>query len=170
MADLLTIREHFEVLEGVKLAYIGDGNNVARSLVVACVRLGLRFAIASPEKYALEKRFAEQWAAQAKPGQLLCCVDPREALQGADVVYTDTWTSMGQEDQKQQRINDFAGYQINRQLLDAVDRPVKVMHCLPAYRGLEITDEVIESEQSIVFDQAENRLHFQRALLKYLCV
>jgi ornithine carbamoyltransferase len=168
MADIMTIREHFGSLSGRKLAYVGDGNNVARSLATACVRLGLQFTIASPEGYALDPEFVRLITAGDDPGSIRSFVNPHEAVQGAEIVYTDTWTSMGQEDEKQKRIQVFAGYQVNRQLLADAAVNVKVMHCLPAYRGLEITDEVIESSQSIIFDQAENRLHFQRALLQYL--
>jgi len=168
MADMLTIREHFGVLEGVTLAYIGDANNVTYSLAMACGRLGLKMIIAVPTKYAFDDETMDRLRRRGASGQLVSTTDPYEAVKNADVIYTDTWTSMGQEDDKQQRIKDFQGFQVDRALLDAAPENAKVMHCLPAYRGLEITDEVIESPQSIVFDQAENRLHFQRALLKYL--
>jgi len=169
MADVLTIKEHFGTLPGRKLAYVGDGNNVARSLAVACVRLGLELTIAAPAKYALAADFVADMNKQGGRGNIKCTEDPAQAVQGADVVYTDTWTSMGQEKEKQQRIDDFAGFMVDEALMAKADKQAKVMHCLPAYRGLEISDEVIESAQSIIFDQAENRLHFQRALLKYLC-
>jgi ornithine carbamoyltransferase len=168
MADMLTIREHFGVLEGLTLAYIGDANNVTYSLAMACGRLGLKMIIAVPTKYAFDDETMDRLRGRGASGQLVSTTDPYEAVKNADVIYTDTWTSMGQEDYKQQRIKDFQGFQVDRGLLDAAPENAKVMHCLPAYRGLEITDEVIESPQSIVFDQAENRLHFQRALLKYL--
>lgn len=168
MADMLTIQEQFGRLEKITLAYIGDGNNVARSLAVACVRLGLNFRIAAPANYELPADFFNSIGTDAAEGQLFATTDPYEAVQNADVVYTDTWTSMGQEEQKQQRIKDFNGYQVDRSLMESAGKDARVMHCLPAYRGLEITDEVIESPQAIVFEQAENRLHFQRALLKYL--
>ncbi len=168
MADMLTIREHFGVLEGVTLAYIGDANNVTYSLAMACGRLGLKMIIAVPTKYAFDNETMDRLRGRGASGQLVSTTDPYEAVKNADVIYTDTWTSMGQEADKQQRIKDFQGFQVDRALLDAAPENAKVMHCLPAYRGLEITDEVIESPQSIVFDQAENRLHFQRALLKYL--
>jgi len=167
MADVLTIREQYGNLDGVKLAYIGDGNNVARSLAFACKKLGLNFVIASPKGYELNGDIMDKLQDQG-PGTVTCLTDPREVVQDADVIYTDTWISMGQEDEKEKRIQDFQGFQVNRELLHATGRDTKVMHCLPAYRGLEISDDVIESPNSIVFDQAENRLHFQRALLKYL--
>jgi ornithine carbamoyltransferase len=167
MADLLTIREHFGKLENVKLAYIGDGNNVARSLAFAGKKLGLNFVTASPKGYELNGDIMEKLQ-DLGPGTVTCVQDPQEAVRQADVIYTDTWTSMGQEEEKEKRIHQFQGYQVNMDLVQATGRDTKVMHCLPAYRGLEITDDVIESPQSIVFEQAENRLHFQRALLKFL--
>ncbi|OPZ98823.1 MAG: Ornithine carbamoyltransferase [Planctomycetes bacterium ADurb.Bin412] len=168
MADMLTIQEHFGELAGRKVVFVGDGNNVARSLAWACMKLGLHFVIASPEAYALPEDFVSHVQEETGPGRFSALQDPWEAVREADVVYSDTWTSMGQEKEKEQRIRDFAGYQITRDLMAATGKKSVVMHCLPAYRGLEITDEVIESPQSIVFAQAENRLHFQRALLKYL--
>jgi len=168
MADALTIIEHCGGLAGLKIAYIGDGNNVAVSLGLVCAKLGADFAIASPAGYELPRDFAGRLKKQASNGQVFETSDPYEAVKDADVIYTDTWTSMGQEAERQQRISDFAGYQVDKALVEAAGSNVKVMHCLPAYRGLEISDDVIESAQSIVFDQAENRLHFQRALIKYL--
>lgn len=168
MADMLTIQEHFGELAGRKVVFVGDGNNVARSLAWACMKLGLHFVIASPEAYALPEDFVNHVQRENGPGRFSAMQDPWEAVRGADVVYSDTWTSMGQEQEKEQRIRDFSGYQITGDLMAATGKKSVVMHCLPAYRGLEITDEVIESPQSIVFAQAENRLHFQRALLKYL--
>ncbi len=170
MADMLTIQEHCGNLAGLTIAYIGDGNNVARSLAVACARLDANFIIAAPEGYTLPDDFVKRIQTNSAPGQFKQVNDPKAAVKNADVIYTDTWTSMGQEEQKQQRINAFMDFQINAKLMAAASESPRVMHCLPAYRNLEITDDVIESEQSIVWDQAENRLHFQRALLKYLCL
>lgn len=167
MADMLTIQEHCGRLQGLKLAYIGDGNNVARSLAFACAKLGMAFVCASPEGYELDRQTLEA-ANSVSPGCAAQIRRPEEAVQDADIVYTDTWISMGQEEEKAQRLKDFQGYAVDMMLLSKAPKNVKVMHCLPAYRGNEITDEVMESEKSIVFDQAENRLHFQRALLKYL--
>ena len=116
----------------------------------------------------LPRDFVGRLKKQTSGGQIFETAEAYEAVKDADIIYTDTWTSMGQEAEKQKRINDFAGYQVDKALVEAAGSDVKIMHCLPAYRGLEITDEVIESQQSIVFDQAENRLHFQRALIKYL--
>ncbi len=167
MADILTITEHCGDLKGLKIAYIGDGNNVARSLAFVCARFAMKFAIAAPEGYQLDDETI-QTANDIAAGTVDQTSDPAHVVKDADVVYTDTWTSMGQEDEKQQRIAVFKDYQINSELMAKAPGNAKVMHCLPAYRGFEITDEVAESPNSIIFDQAENRLHFQRALLKKL--
>jgi ornithine carbamoyltransferase len=164
MADLMTAQEHFGELAGLKLAFVGDGNNVARSLAAACGKLGMSFVLASPAEFALEESFVAglpagcyQWTAR-----------PAEAVAEADVVYTDTWVSMGQEDEKQRRVKAFEGFQINAELMSAAPARAVVMHCLPAYRGYEITDEVFEAHAETIMEEAENRLHFQRALLAVL--
>ena len=167
MADALTINEHCGRLEGVKIAFIGDGNNVARSLAFTCAKLGMKMAIAAPAAYELDDKSIKT-ANQISADTVTQTNDPTEAVVGADIIYTDTWVSMGQETEKEERCAAFAGFQINTELLQAAPKDVKIMHCLPAYRGYEITDEVAESANSIMFDQAENRLHFQRALLKKL--
>ncbi|MHC4118799.1 MAG: ornithine carbamoyltransferase [Planctomycetota bacterium] len=167
MADVLTIGEHFSEIEGVKIAYVGDGNNVARSLGFACAKLGMKLIVASPTGYELDAETIER-ANQVSAGSVEQTNDPVAAVSSADIIYTDTWVSMGQEDEKQKRREDFAGFQVNAELLKSAPANAKIMHCLPAYRGFEITDEVTESPNSIMFDQAENRLHFQRALLKKL--
>ena len=166
MADIMTIREHLGRLKEIKIAYIGDGNNVARSLAFGCAKLGMKIAIASPRGYELDEQsinrtneIASQTTVQTD--------NPQEAVRNADVIYTDTWVSMGQEDEKAKRVADFQGFAVDGKLL-AASPNAKIMHCLPAYRGYEITDEAMECANSIVFDQAENRLHFQRALLKKL--
>jgi ornithine carbamoyltransferase len=167
MADILTIEEHLGELKGVKIAFIGDGNNVARSLAFACGKFGMKLAVASPEGYELDKDSIDKVNALSA-GSVSQSHDSREAVRDADIIYTDTWVSMGQESEKQQRLADFKGFQVNAELLRSAPAGVKIMHCLPAYRGLEITAEALESPNSIIFDQAENRLHFQRALLKKL--
>ncbi len=167
MADVLTIQEHLGRLGGVKIAYIGDGNNVARSLAFAAAKLAMKLTIASPKGYELDAESISK-ANNCAADAVTQGNDPVAAVAGARVVYTDTWVSMGQENEKQKRIKDFQGFQVNSQLLKNAPPDVKIMHCLPAYRGYEITDEIIESPNSIVFDQSENRLHFQRALLKKL--
>ena len=167
MADIMTAKEHFGELEGLKLAYVGDGNNVTRSLAIVCAKLGMKVAIASPKGYELDDVSIDK-ANQLAPDSTIQCHDAYEAVKDADIIYTDTWVSMGQEDEKQKRIADFQGFTVDEELIAAAKSGVKVMHCLPAYRGLEITDAAVESENSVIFDEAENRLHFQRALLKKL--
>jgi len=167
MADVLTIREHFGRIEGIRTAFIGDGNNVARSLAFAAGKLNMKLVVASPRGYELDDATIAK-ANSFTPGCTRQVRDPHEAVAAADVIYTDTWVSMGQENEKEKRLKDFAGFAVDAALVAAAPRHVKIMHCLPAYRGYEITDEVAESPGSIMFDQAENRLHFQRALLKHL--
>jgi ornithine carbamoyltransferase len=167
MADVLTIKEHLGRLDGVKVAYIGDGNNVARSLAFACAKLGMKMIIATPAGYELDAETIET-TNQISAGSVCQINEPARAVAGADIIYTDTWVSMGQEDEKKKRIKDFKGFQVDAKLVKLAGGSVKIMHCLPAYRGFEITDDVVESPNSIIFDQSENRLHFQRALLKKL--
>jgi ornithine carbamoyltransferase len=167
MADVLTIQEHFGRIEGIQIAFIGDGNNVARSLAFAAGKLKMKLVVASPGGYELDAETIRQ-ANAFTPDCTAQVSDPYAAVAEADVIYTDTWVSMGQEDEKAKRQKDFAGYAVDARLVAAAPKHVKIMHCLPAYRGYEITDEVCESPGSIIFDQAENRLHFQRALLKKL--
>jgi len=167
MADVLTIQENCEDLKGTKIAFIGDGNNVARSLAFASAKLGMKMVIASPTAYRLDPESIQK-ANQIAPDTVTQTNNPAQAVAGANIIYTDTWVSMGQEAEKQKRCADFAGFQVNAELLKAAPPHAKIMHCLPAYRGLEITDDVFESPNSIILDQAENRLHFQRALLKKL--
>jgi ornithine carbamoyltransferase len=167
MADVLTIKEHLGRLAGVKVAYVGDGNNVARSLAFAAAKLDMKLAVASPKGYELDWGTVEK-ANKIKADSISITNDPAKAVAGADVVYTDTWVSMGQEGEKEKRIKEFQGFQVNAELLKSAPAGAKIMHCLPAYRGFEITDDVVESPNSIIFDQSENRLHFQRALVKKL--
>jgi ornithine carbamoyltransferase len=170
LSDVMTIQEHFGRLAGVKVAYIGDANNVARSLVNACAEQGMHFAMASPAKYQLEEAIV-QWASglAARTGGAVSVIDkPEEAVADADVVYTDVWTSMGQESERAEREKAFAGYQVNAELLKRAKPNAMVMHCLPAIRNQEITDDLIDGPQSLIFQQAENRLHSQRALLEVL--
>ena len=169
MADVLTIIEHCGELGGLKIAYVGDGNNVARSLAFACAKLGMKLAVAAPAGYELDADSIAKANAIAAD-TVVQTNDPAEAVADADIVYTDTWISMGQENEKAQRVADFKDFQVNADLMKIAPAKAKIMHCLPAYRGFEITDEVAESENSVIFDQAENRLHFQRALLKKLLV
>jgi len=167
MADVLTMKEHCGRIEGVKLTYVGDGNNVARSLAFASGKLGMRMIVASPGGYELDGETVAK-ANEMTAGSVAQTNDPQAAVAEADVIYTDTWVSTGQEDEKQKLMADFADFQVNGELVKAAPAGVKIMHCLPAKRGFEITDEVTEMDGSIIYDQSENRLHFQRALLKKL--
>lgn len=167
LADMQTLREHFGVdLKGLKLTFIGDGNNVAHSLMLSAVRLGVEFAIASPFGYGPSAAIVSQAEALAavSGSKVLVTNDPCEALEGAQAVYTDVWASMGQEDEAAERRGAFKPYQVNDELLSHAPGAL-FMHCLPAKRGQEVTDEVMESPRSIAFDQAENRLHAQKSLL-----
>jgi ornithine carbamoyltransferase len=168
MADLMTIEEHFGHLEGKTVAFIGDGNNVARALATACGRFGMRFILASPSAYRLSDEDFDRIMSQVPELDFMVTEDPEDAVREADVIYTDTWVSMGQEAEKSKRLKDFHGYEVNQKLLAEAPKNAVVLHCLPAYRGLEISDEVIEGKQSLIFPQAENRLHFQKGLLAVL--
>jgi ornithine carbamoyltransferase len=170
VADLMTIYEHKGNLRGLTLAFVGDGNNVAASLAFACALSGMNFVIATPKGYELPKAVVEQAQnlAENSGGEIECGTDPKMAVRGADVVYTDTWTSMGQEAENTVRIKAFSGFQVDSALMSLADDDAIFMHCLPAHRGQEVSDEVIESRASVVFDQAENRLHAQKAVLAEL--
>ena len=169
LADLYTIKEKLGSLEGVTLAFIGDGNNVARSLAFLCVKLGVKFNIASPEKYKLDdKTISLVKNIDINDSLFHFYSNPKDAVNNANVIYTDTWTSMGQESEADIRRNDFRGYQVNKKLVSLGKKDAIIMHCLPAHRGEEITDEIIDSPSSAVYDQAENRMHIEKALLKLL--
>jgi ornithine carbamoyltransferase len=168
MADLMTIEEHFGELRGRTVVYVGDGNNVARSLAVACGKMTMRFVLASPPAYVLPNDDVDRIMAFVPEMDFQVSHDPSDAVREADVVYTDTWVSMGQEAEKARRVRDFQGYRVDDALLAEAPRHAVIMHCLPAYRGLEISNTVIESKRAIVFQQAENRLHFQKGLLAVL--
>ncbi len=164
MADLLTIREHGRDLDGLTLTYIGDGNNVTNSWIHATKAFGIDLRVACPQGYEPSAESIRRAAGDAR-GSVRIVHDPREALEGAQVVYTDTWTSMGQEAEADKRRASFATYQLNRELLSRALPDALVMHCLPAHRGEEITDEVIDGPQSVVYDEAENRMHAQKGIL-----
>ena len=169
LTDLYTIKEKFGTYTNIKIAFIGDGNNVARSLAQICAKLGIHFHVASPKGYELTPDFVSKTKQMADGNDLIHLYqDPKEAAEKASVLYTDTWVSMGQEAEEEARIQAFKDFQINSDLLKPAKDDVKVMHCLPAHRGEEITDEVIDGPHSIVYDQAENRLHVEKALLKLL--
>lgn len=168
MADLMTLREHFGSLKGRTLVFVGDGNNVARSLAVACGKFDMRFILSSPGGYELPSSDMDRIMAQVPDLDWEVVSDPLEAVHEADCIYTDTWVSMGQEAEKQQRLAAFADFQVNEGLLAAAPKHAVVLHCLPAYRGYEISAAVMEGPQSLVFQEAENRLHFQKGLLAVL--
>jgi ornithine carbamoyltransferase len=169
LADFLTLREHWRNWHGRTLAFVGDGNNVATSLAHASAMLGTAFRIASPKGYELPSRVLAECRGIARPGtDIRLVMDPVDAVRDADAVYTDVWTSMGQEAQSEQRRQAFAPYQVDSHLLRHAKEGALFMHCLPAKRGEEVTAEVLESPASVVFDQAENRLHTQKALLTML--
>jgi ornithine carbamoyltransferase len=165
LADMLTLQERFGRLDGLKLAFVGDGNNVANSLMLTAGRLGVSVAVATPAGYQPDAGIVAQAAAM---GSITVTANPAEALAGADAVYTDVWTSMGQEAESAERQRAFAPYQVNPELFAMAKPNAVFLHCLPAKRGEEVTDEVMESPRSAVFDQAENRLHAQKALLVML--
>ncbi len=163
----MTIYENKGGLEGINLAYIGDGNNVANSLLLAAALTGANFRIASPGGYLIPPgilALAEGYAAD-NGSRIFCTDKPELAAEGADVVYTDVWASMGQEDEADHRRQDFAGYQVNRKLMSLAREDAIMMHPMPAHRGQEVTDGVLDSPQSVILDQAENRLHMQKSLL-----
>ena len=167
LTDIFSIKEKFGKTEGLTLAYIGDGNNVCNSLLLGCAKVGLNMRIATPPNYEPQKNIIELAEGYAKETNTEITVtnSPQDAVKGADVIYSDVWVSMGQEEESKKRLNDFNGYQINEKLTDLATKDFIFMHCLPAHRGQEVTAEVIDGEHSIVFDQAENRLHTQKAIL-----
>jgi ornithine carbamoyltransferase len=163
LADVMTIRERLGRLDGVRVAYLGDGNNVCASLMVACAKLGAHFVAATPEGYEPFPEVVE--LANEAGGDVQVTHDPREAATGADVLYTDVWTSMGQEEERERRLRDLAGFGIDAELVRLANDDAIVLHCLPAHYGEEITEDVLYGPQSAVWDEAENRLHAQKALL-----
>ncbi len=153
LGDLMTIKEKFKKFNALKLAYVGDGNNVCNSLIIGCKKIGIKIAVATPKGFEpLEK-----------PD--LLSTEPKKAVKDSDIVYTDTWISMGDEKEREKRLKIFPPYQVNKTLLSQSGRKPLFMHCLPAYRGYEVADDVMDSKQSIVFEQAENRLHIQKAII-----
>jgi len=158
LADVYTIKEHFKTLKGITLAYVGDGNNVCNSLLSAAAKTGLRTHVGCPVGYEPDKNALQESKAQVFNNAF-------DAVKGADVIYTDVWTSMGQEAEAQERKNIFKDFQVNKNLLKSANKNAIVMHCLPAHRGEEITADAIDSKASVVFDQAENRMHVQKAIL-----
>lgn len=168
LADMLTIREHLgKNLKGLKLAYIGDGNNMTNSLMYGCAKMGMNFVAATPKGYEPDAEVVKNAKADAKAtgAKIVLTNDVKEAAKDADVLYTDVWVSMGEEEEREKRLKDLAGYQINKELLKKAGKRAVVMHCLPAHRGEEITADVFEDNADVIFDEAENRLHAQKAVL-----
>lgn len=170
LADLFTLYEYKGELEGLKLAYVGDGNNVANSLMEACALVGVNFAISTPKGYECDDKALENAKYFAKKSGCMIEVtdDAEKAVYNADAVYTDTWVSMGQEEEKAKRIEVFKSYQVNKDLMKKAKEGAIFLHCLPAYRGYEVTEDVIDSPISAVFDEAENRMHVQKAIMSIL--
>ena len=170
LADYLTLQERFGDAKTITLAYVGDGNNVAHSLMLTCACLGSTIRVATPEGYEPNAKIVADAHEIAKQtgAQIELLTDPHAAVKGADAVYTDAWASMGQEDESEQRAEIFPPYRVNRELMAEAAPDAVFMHCLPAHRGEEVTDEIMDSENSVIFDQAENRLHVQKAILYIL--
>lgn len=170
LSDLFTIREQKGGLRGLKLAYVGDGNNVCNSLLLGCSKVGVDISVATPEGYAPDAEILKRAKQEAKASKnkVEVITDPHEAVADADVIYTDVWVSMGQEAERKRRLRDFKGYRVDSKLLEDAKSDVIFMHCLPAHRGEEVAAEVIDGPHSVVFDQAENRLHVQKAILVHL--
>lgn len=171
LTDLLTIEEYKgKNLKGLKMAYVGDGNNMTNSFLYGCAKVGMTFVAATPENYRPNAEVYKNALEDAKEtgAELSLVTDPHEAVKDADIVVTDTWASMGQEAEHEERKKIFAPYQVNKELLKGADKRVIVMHCLPAYRGEEITEEVLEANANVIFDEAENRLHTQKAIMALL--
>lgn len=170
LADVITIYEHKGFLEGIKLAYVGDGNNMVNSLMIAGAKLGMEIRVATPKDYEPQEEIIKmsQDFAEESGGKIIISNSPQEVAEGADVLYTDVWASMGQEKEGEIRKKHFQGYQINAKMLKLANHKAIVMHCLPAHRGEEITHEVMEGPQSVIFDEAENRLHAHKAILAAL--
>ena len=170
LADLMTIREFKGSFDGLKMCYIGDGNNMANSLLYGCTKVGMDISVATPKKYCCPNEVVENAknTAAETGSAVVITEDAKEAVKGADVVYTDTWVSMGQEDQKAEKIKLFGDYQVNKELFSYAKEDAIFLHCLPAYRGYEVTEDVIDGKNSAIFDEAENRLHAQKAVMALL--
>lgn len=168
VADLFTIREHFGSLTDRKLTWVGDGNNVARSLAIACAKLGVKFTMATPEGYEMDSALVEQIRSDNPGAEIEVTNDPVAAVAGTSAIYTDVWASMGQEGEQEQRMEDFAPFQVNSKLMAQAPDDAVFMHCLPARRGEEVTDEVMDAPSSVIVQQAGNRMHAQKGILVWL--
>ena len=167
LTDIFSIKEKFGKTQGLKLAFIGDGNNVCRSLLLGCAKVGINITVATPKKYEPQNDIIQlaQTCAKGSNTEIRITQSPQEAVQNADIIYADVWASMGQEAESEKRLKDFDGYQINKRMTGLANKDYIFMHCLPAHRDQEVTAEIIDGKHSIVFDQAENRLHTQKAIL-----
>lgn len=170
LADILTVQEKFGKLKGLKMAYVGDGNNMTNSLMLACAKVGMDISVATPKGYAPSTAYFKeaQACAKATDARIILTQDPAAAVKDANVLYTDTWVSMGQEKEKTRRLKAFKGYQIDSQLAAKADKDYIFMHCLPAHRGQEVSAGIIDGSHSVIFDEAENRLHIQKAIMVFL--
>jgi len=168
LGDLLTMQEVFGELNGRTVVFVGDGNNVARSLAIGCGKLGLHFILAAPKGYGFDDPFLQTYRRHVPSGDVMMNGEPGHAIAKADVIYTDVWASMGQEAERDQRRQHFASFQVNAELLRQAPSHARFMHCLPAHRGEEVTSDVLDGDRSIVFQQAGNRMHAQKALLQWL--
>jgi ornithine carbamoyltransferase len=168
LADLYTVREAVGTLEDTTIAWVGDANNVARSLALACGRMGVHLAVASPAEYKFDSPFLERLRKESPDMTLTISANPHEVVAAADAIYTDVWASMGQEKETAKRRRDFAEYQVNRQLMQSAPKEAVFLHCLPAKRGEEVTDEVIDGPNSFVIQQAGNRMHVQKGIVMWL--
>lgn len=170
LADLMTIRENKNILDGLKVAYIGDGNNMAQSLIIGCLTVGINISLAIPKKYMVKKDYIDKGVELANKNNLTFTIveNPEEAVLNADVVITDVWASMGKESEFNERVESFKGYQVNSKLMSLTNKDSIVLHCLPAHREEEISEEILEKYSDIIFEEAENRLHVQKAILAKL--
>ena len=168
LGDLLTMQEVFSDLKDRTVVFVGDGNNVARSLAIGCGKLGMHFILAAPQGYGFDEPFLQIYRRHIPQGDVLVNGEPGHAIVKADILYTDVWTSMGQEAEREERRQRFAAFQVNADLLKQAPAHTRFMHCLPAHRGEEVTSDVLDGERSIVFQQAGNRMHAQKALLQWL--
>jgi len=168
LADLFTVQEVCGDLKGRTLAFVGDGNNVARSLAIGCAKLGMRFVLAAPQAYQLGSEFLDPLSRELPELRVEQTTSPQEAVREAAIVYTDVWTSMGQESEREDRLEAFAAYQVNQSLMQAAPSEARFLHCLPAHRSEEVTGAVLDGPQSVVLQQAANRMHLQKALLLWL--
>jgi ornithine carbamoyltransferase len=168
LGDLLTVQELFGSVKDRTVVFVGDGNNVARSLALACGKLGARFVLSAPKGYRFDDAFLQAFRRHAPQGVLTQENDPTRAVASADVIYTDVWTSMGQEAERDKRLRDFAGFQVDAVLMGKAPKAARLMHCLPAHRGEEVSADAIDGDRSVVFQQAGNRMHAQKAVLMWL--